>query len=95
VPVRDRHTLPRDVAGFEPAGALFGGDDGLEIIRKLIPAARQVLAPNSALMLEIGVGQADSVAALLKAARFTSIHRHQDLQGIDRILVARLAGAYL
>jgi release factor glutamine methyltransferase len=87
--------LQRDVVGFEPAGALFGGDDGLEVIRRLIPAARQVLAPNSALMLEIGVGQADRIAALLEAARFTSIQRHQDLQGIDRIIVARLAGAYL
>ncbi len=95
VPLRDRHTLPRDVVGFEPAVALFGGDDGLEIVRKLIPAARQALAPNSALMLEVGVGQADRVAALLEAARFTSIHRHQDLQGIDRILVARLAGPSL
>jgi release factor glutamine methyltransferase len=95
VPVRDRHVLQQDVVGFEPAGALFGGDDGLELIRRLIPAARQVLAPHSALMLEIGVDQAERVEALLKAARFTSVHRHQDLQGIDRIIVARLAGASL
>ena len=95
VPVRDRHVLQQDVVGFEPAGALFGGDDGLEVIRRLIPAARQILAPHSALMLEIGVDQADRVEALLKAARFTSVHRHQDLQGIDRIIVARLAGGSL
>jgi release factor glutamine methyltransferase len=95
VPVRDRHMLQQDVVGFEPSGALFGGDDGLEVIRRLIPAARQVLAPNSALILEIGLGQADRVTALLKAADFASIHRHQDLQGIDRIIVARLAGGSL
>jgi len=95
VPVRDRHVLQQDVVRFEPAGALFGGDDGLAVIRQLIPAARQILAPHSALMLEIGVDQADRVEALLKAARFTSIHRHQDLQGIDRIIVARLAGGSL
>ena len=95
VPVRDRHLLQQDVVGFEPAGALFGGDDGLAVIRQLIPAARQFLAPHSALMLEIGVDQADRVEAPLKAARFTSIHRHQDLQGIDRIIVARLAGGSL
>lgn len=95
VAAQDRHLLQRDVVEFEPAGALFGGADGLEMVRQLIPAARSVLAPNSALMLEIGVGQADRVAALLNAARFTSIHRHQDLQGIDRIIVARLAGASL
>jgi len=95
VPARDRHLLQQDVVGFEPAGALFGGEDGLETIRQLIPAARRVLAPSSALMLEIGVGQADRVVALLQAARFTSIHRHQDLQGIDRIIVARLASTSL
>ena len=95
VPVGDQHMLQRDVVGFEPAAALFGGDDGLETIRQLIPAARQILAPASALMLEIGVGQADRVTALLKAARFSSIHRHQDLQGIDRIIVARLAAGSL
>lgn len=95
VPVRDRHMLQQDVVGYEPSGALFGGDDGLEVIRQLIPAARQVLAPNSALMLEIGLGQADRVTALLKAAEFTSVHRHQDLQGIDRVIVARLAGPSL
>ncbi|HUR19363.1 MAG TPA: peptide chain release factor N(5)-glutamine methyltransferase [Vicinamibacterales bacterium] len=95
VPVHDRHKLARDVVEFEPPGALFGGADGLEIIRQLIPGARQVLAPNSALMLEVGVNQADRVETLLKAARFTSIHRHRDLQGIDRILVARLAGTSL
>lgn len=95
VPANDRHLLQRDVVQFEPALALFGGDDGLEVIRKLIPMARQVMAPNSALMLEIGIGQAGSVAALLEAAGFTSIHRHQDLQGIDRIIVARQAGAFL
>ena len=91
VPARDRHMLQQDVVGFEPAGALFGGEDGLETIRQLIPMARQALAPTSALMLEVGRGQADHVVGLLEAARFTSIHRHQDLQGIDRIIVARLA----
>jgi len=64
VPVRDRDMLQRDVVRFEPSGALFGGDDGLDVIRRLIPAARHVLAPTSALMLEIGLGQADRVTAL-------------------------------
>lgn len=90
VPARARDTLQPDVVRFEPAVALFGGDDGLEVIRQLIPAARHTLAPNGALMMEIGIGQADQVAALMEAAGFTSIQRQQDLQGIDRIIVARM-----
>jgi release factor glutamine methyltransferase len=95
VPARDRDRLQPDVVRFEPAVALFGGDDGLDVIRQLISAARHVLSPEGALMMEIGTDQADQVAGLLNAAGFTSVERHQDLQGIDRIIVAHLAGASL
>lgn len=89
VPECDRDRLQPDVVRFEPAAALFGGDDGLEVIRQLIPAARQALSPNGALMMEVGIDQADTITALLEAAGFTSVERQQDLQGVDRILVAQ------
>lgn len=95
VPARDRGTLQPDVVRFEPAVALFGGDDGFDVIRQLVSAARHALSPEGALMMEIGIDQADQVAGLLKAAGFTSVERHQDLQGIDRIIVAQVAGASL
>lgn len=95
VPAHDRDGLQPEVVRFEPHGALFAGDDGLDVIRELIPAARHALIPGGALMMEIGSGQADHVAALLQAGGFTGIERHRDLQGIERIIVARAPGASL
>jgi len=95
VPARDRHTLQEDVVRFEPAHALFGGDSGLDVVAQLIPAARAALASGGALMMEIGVGQAADVTALLHASGFVDIKRHLDLQGIERILVAHTPAASL
>lgn len=92
---RDRSTLAADVERYEPATALFAGEDGLDVIRELIQTARRTLEPQGALMMEIGAGQADGVAALCDAAGFTAVQRHPDLQGIDRVIVAHMPGASL
>jgi release factor glutamine methyltransferase len=91
VPGRDRDTLPPDVRLFEPAGALFSGDDGLDLIRELAPAARRGLAPGGALMLEIGAGQADDVRALLEVAGFSRVQHQKDLQGIPRVITGHVS----
>jgi len=82
--VEDGCVLPRDVAGFEPAGALFGGPDGLDIVRRLI---EQLYAVRW-VALEVGAGQAETVSALLAAAGFARVERHRDLAGIERVVVA-------
>ena len=51
---RDKATLQREVRDHEPEVALFGGDDGLEIYRRLIPEAARLLAPGGWLVMEIG-----------------------------------------
>ena len=51
---RDRASLQREVRDHEPALALFGGDDGLEIYRRLIPEAARLLRPGGWLMMELG-----------------------------------------
>lgn len=75
--------LMPDVAQFEPHGALFGGGDGLDVIRRL------VAAPVGFLALEHGQGQADAIEALLRAAGFDDVGRVRDLAGIERVAVAR------
>jgi release factor glutamine methyltransferase len=75
---------------WEPAGALFGGDDGLDVIRRLLPQASDRLAPTAPLMFEIGFGQADAVAGLISATPgITMIELRGDLQGIPRLAIAR------
>ena len=71
----------------DPASALDGGPDGLDIIRRLIEQAPAHMTPGGALLLEIGLGQADTVAALLEASKFRDISIRADYQGIPRFAV--------
>ncbi len=77
----DRARLARDVRDFEPAAALFGGPDGLDVIRALIPAARRALVPGGWLCLEIGAGQADAVAALVTQSDLTWVDTKLESRG--------------
>jgi release factor glutamine methyltransferase len=79
--------LPPEVAAFEPSGALFGGPDGLDLVRRLIAAAAAAGVPL--LGLEIGAGQAEAVDASLRGAGYVTVERHRDLAGIERVLVGR------
>jgi len=85
VPITDRASLSIEVREHEPALALFAGDDGLDVIRRLIPAAFAVLEPGGFLLIEIGYGQSEAVAALMADAGFERIEFVPDLQGIPRV----------
>lgn len=89
VPEGDRASLQPDVRDFEPALALFGGPDGLDVVRRLIPAAHARLTPGGALMMEVGIDQSPIVPPLLEASGFSDITWHPDLQGIPRIVASR------
>jgi release factor glutamine methyltransferase len=87
---RDRPTLQPEVLDHEPPLALFAGDDGLDVIRRLIPEAGARLAPGGRLLFEFGFGQADAVAELISSTpRLTMVGLRPDLQGIPRVAVAR------
>ncbi len=89
VPESDRATLDVEVRNYEPAQALFAGDDGLAIYRRLIPTAFGALIPGGYVLLEIGYGQQEAIQALLKKEGFAAIEFFGDLQGIPRVAVAR------
>ncbi len=89
VPEHDRDSLSVEVRDYEPAQALFAGVDGLEVYRRLIPAAFKALIHDRYLVLEIGFGQQGAVGELLADARFEDIEFNKDLQGIARVAVAR------
>jgi release factor glutamine methyltransferase len=65
IPTDGIATLAPDVRDFDPRLALDGGRDGLSAYRAIAGDAARVLAPGAWLALEIGVGQAEAVAALL------------------------------
>jgi release factor glutamine methyltransferase len=80
--------LSRDVAGYEPGEALFGGTDGLECYREIAAALRRwdVLAPGAKIFLEIGKGQGASVKKIFTDAGFRFLKSFRDLAGIVRVL---------
>ena len=83
VPIVERESLHPQVRDHEPASALFAGADGLDIYRRLIPQAFAMLKPGGLLALEIGYGQRDAVAELLKG--WDSVDFVNDLQRIPRV----------
>jgi release factor glutamine methyltransferase len=87
VAVTDAVGLPPELR-YEPSDALFAGTDGLAIVRRLLDAAPELLAPDGVLLVEIGFGQAAAVRQLA-AAVFASVEIRDDYAGIARLLIAR------
>lgn len=75
------------VKDYEPHLALFAGDEGLTVIRRLIPQSRAALRPGGWLLMEVGWSQSQAVLALL--AGWDEVQAIPDLAGIPRILAAR------
>ncbi|HEY4084508.1 MAG TPA: peptide chain release factor N(5)-glutamine methyltransferase [Bryobacteraceae bacterium] len=84
VAVGERETMQREVRDWEPHIALFAGDEGLDIYRRLIPEAARVLRPGGLLAFEFGFAQADAVKDLV--AGWGAVEVTPDLAGIPRIL---------
>jgi release factor glutamine methyltransferase len=85
IPSGEIDGLAADVRS-EPRLALDGGVDGLELVRRLIEGAPQLLQPGGCLALEVGAGQAGAVGALLHGAGFGGTRCRRDLAGIERVV---------
>lgn len=84
----DRSTLSREVL-HDPALAVFGGERGDELVRELIGAAPARLRSGGMLALEVGIGQADDLAALLAEKNYHDIAAVSDYCGVTRFLFGR------
>ena len=85
-----RPILQPEVREHEPAMALFGGADGLALIRRLVPQAADHLRPGGVLLFEFAFGQDIEIEELITATPGLSFVRlRPDLQGIPRTAIAR------
>ena len=85
---RDLDSLEPEVIA-EPDVAVFGGHDGFEVVRRLVPAA---VARAPLVAIEVGFGMADVVGGMLREAGATTVEAQRDLAGIERVVVGRRAG---
>jgi release factor glutamine methyltransferase len=91
--VPDGTRVPPEVANWDPPGAVFGGPDGLEIIRAVIATAAGLLRYGGQLAIEHDETQGESVPELLRRRRvLTDVAEHHDLAGRPRFATARRRG---
>jgi release factor glutamine methyltransferase len=91
--VPDGTPLPPEVADWDPPGAVFGGPDGLEIIRAVVAASAGLLRYGGHLALEHDDTQGEAVPELLRRRRvLTDVTEHRDLAGRPRFATARRVG---
>lgn len=75
------------VKKFEPRQAVFAGEHGLDVIRRLIPQAQEALRPGGYLVMEIGFSMSEAVMAVMEG--FDEVHAVPDLAGIPRVVVGK------
>ncbi len=82
--------IPRDVEVhlFDPALALYGGEDGLDVIRVVSKTAARLLVTGGVLIIEHADSQSEQVVELLLADGWRQVRAHQDLTGRDRAVSA-------
>ena len=92
VPAADERRLAPEISAHEPRTALFAGDDGLSVLRRIVASAPGWLAPGGLFATEIDPPQAPALVALCGAAGLRGVRVVKDLAGLDRHVVALAAG---
>lgn len=88
----ERSTLEPEVAVHEPPEALYAGQDGLNIVRRIVQQAPAVLKPGAFLALELDPAQCSTAVSLLTSAGFETVSVRRDLSGNERIVEATFKG---
>lgn len=86
IPTDELARLPDEV-GYDPASALDGGPDGLDLIRRLVTDLPRILRPCGGAVLELGEDQADAVAEIAAEAGLGVARRIKDPGGCERVVV--------
>jgi len=91
IPALDIEALEADVRTHEPRRALDGGDDGLDAYRAIISQLNALMAVDGVVGFEVGIDQADAVAAMILEAGFELLEKRADLGGVVRTVIGRKA----
>jgi release factor glutamine methyltransferase len=89
----ERAELPASVSAWEPALALFGGEDGMAVIRELVGQAERRLAAGGVLVMEVDARRADAARRCTAEPQWSDTQIVQDAFGRDRFVVARRTAA--
>ena len=89
VPSAQCAQLPSEVRDFEPALALDGGADGLDLFREIAPWAFSALKPGGGFACELFEGHMEQAASIARAAGFSEVRIVEDLAGRPRVITAR------
>jgi release factor glutamine methyltransferase len=89
IPFSESHQLAQSAVKYEPEGALFAGETGLEVYARLLSTASPLLGPEGYLVLELGYGQSVDVTVMAQRLGWNRIRLSKDLAGIDRCIVLR------
>ncbi len=91
LPAADLPAMAPEVADHDPHAALFGGDDGHEVVEELLVEAAVWLRPGGTVVLEIDDRRGADAMGAAEAAGLVDVRLEQDLTGRDRAIVARRA----
>lgn len=89
VPTAVLAEMPQEVSDFEPALALDGGEDGLDVFRRIVGWAKMALSLEGALVVELHETCLEEAARIAREAGFSSTEIIDDLAGRNRVLVAK------
>ena len=94
VPAGEIDGLDPEVGRYEPRAALDGGEDGLDVLRRIARSAEASLVPGGFVAVEFGAGQGAAVReAFESAGGYASVELVSDLAGRERVAVASLPAA--
>ncbi|HEY6911841.1 MAG TPA: peptide chain release factor N(5)-glutamine methyltransferase, partial [Myxococcales bacterium] len=89
VPTVHGHELAPEILDHEPHAALFAGEDGLSVIRRIAAGLPDWLRPGATFVTEIDPSQGSAVAALLRDAGLVQVRVERDLAGLERHVTGR------
>lgn len=94
VALSEQESLEDDVALFEPGQALFGGKDGLDIVKEIIDRVPEHLFPGGICIMEVGKGQKKAVEDMVSRQKAVRLrHWADDLAGVPRtVIIERIHG---